>query len=118
MHTTSRLGLTDWSLVALTFLNFFLADARDGLEPFLDGFLATHGWSPMTLGIDATLGGVLGMVGTPPFGAWSTHLTTNARSSDLPIVERMPVASWWRSPATDQHPLQKTASSGFLSFIG
>ena len=70
MQTTSRTDLTDRSLVALAFLNFFLADARDGLGPFLDGFLATHGWSPMTLGIVATLGGVLGMVATPLFGAW------------------------------------------------
>ncbi|WP_337737896.1 MFS transporter [Agrobacterium vitis] len=57
------------SLIALAVLNFFLADARDGLGPFLDGFLATHGWSPMTLGIIATMGGVLGMVVTPLFGA-------------------------------------------------
>jgi hypothetical protein len=55
--------------VALAVLNFFLADARDGLGPFLDGFLATHGWSPMTLGIVATLGGVLGLIATPLFGA-------------------------------------------------
>jgi MFS family permease len=70
MQTISRTGVTDRSLVALAFLNFFLADARDGLGPFLDGFLATNGWSPMTLGIIATLGGVLGMVATPLFGAW------------------------------------------------
>lgn len=58
------------SLVALAVLNFFLADARDGLGPFLDGFLATRGWSSMTLGFVATLGGVLGMIATPLFGAW------------------------------------------------
>lgn len=57
------------SLIALAVLNFFLADARDGLGPFLDGFLATHGWQPFTLGIVATIGGVLGLVVTPPFGA-------------------------------------------------
>ncbi|MCV7435211.1 hypothetical protein [Mycolicibacterium bacteremicum] len=33
------------SLVSLAILNFFLADARDGLGPFLDAFLATRGWS-------------------------------------------------------------------------
>jgi MFS family permease len=60
---------TGRSLVALAILNFFLADARDGLGPFLDGFLATRGWSPMTLGLVATIGGVLGMVATPLFGA-------------------------------------------------
>jgi len=40
---STRTGLSDRSLVALAFLNFFLADARDGLGPFLDGFLATNG---------------------------------------------------------------------------
>ena len=43
----------DRSLLALAVLNFFLADARDGLGPFLDGFLATRGWSPMALGLVA-----------------------------------------------------------------
>ncbi|MGV2099470.1 MFS transporter [Rhizobium sp. 21-4511-3d] len=57
------------SLAALATLNFFLADARDGLGPFLDGFLATHGWTPMTLGVVATLGGILGLIATPLFGA-------------------------------------------------
>ncbi|WP_111563472.1 MFS transporter [Rhizobium sp.] len=69
MNSVSNSGLSGRSLVALAVLNFFLADARDGLGPFLDGFLATHGWSPMTLGIVATLGGVLGLIATPLFGA-------------------------------------------------
>lgn len=57
------------SLIALCALNFFLADARDGLGPFLDGFLVTKGWQPVTLGIIATIGGILGLVATPFFGA-------------------------------------------------
>ncbi|PRH88940.1 MFS transporter [Labrys okinawensis] len=57
------------SLIALSILNFFLADARDGLGPFLDGFLATRGWEPFTLGVIATIGGVLAMLTTPVFGA-------------------------------------------------
>jgi MFS family permease len=69
VNSVSNSGLSGRSLVALAVLNFFLADARDGLGPFLDGFLATHGWSPMTLGIVATLGGVLGLIATPLFGA-------------------------------------------------
>ncbi len=69
MKSVSNSGLSGRSLMALAVLNFFLADARDGLGPFLDGFLATHGWSPMTLGIVATLGGVLGLIATPLFGA-------------------------------------------------
>lgn len=69
MTTSPPTTLSGRSLVALATLNFFLADARDGLGPFLDGFLATHGWTPMTLGIVATLGGILGLIATPLFGA-------------------------------------------------
>jgi len=57
------------TLIALAALNFFLADARDGLGPFLDAFLATRGWSPMALGAIATVGGLVGLAATPLFGA-------------------------------------------------
>ena len=69
MTTSPPTRLCGRSLAALATLNFFLADARDGLGPFLDGFLATHGWTPMTLGVVATLGGILGLIATPLFGA-------------------------------------------------
>lgn len=59
----------DRTLAALAVLNFFLADARDGLGPFLDAFLATNGWSPMTLGVIATVGGLIGLLATPLCGA-------------------------------------------------
>ncbi|MBA8880824.1 MFS transporter [Phyllobacterium myrsinacearum] len=70
MQNSDRFGdrLTP-SLIALAALNFFLADARDGLGPFLDAYLATHGWTSMSLGIIATGGGILGMIATPLFGA-------------------------------------------------
>lgn len=70
MQSLPSRGLSDRSLVALAVLNFFLADAGDGLGPFLGGFLATKGWSPMTLRFIATLGGVLGMIAPILFGAW------------------------------------------------
>ncbi|MEH3138834.1 MAG: MFS transporter [Mycobacterium kyogaense] len=57
------------SLISLAVLNFFLADARDGLGPFLDAFLATRGWSPFALGAIATVGGLIGLAVTPAFGA-------------------------------------------------
>ncbi|KMO84367.1 MFS transporter [Mycolicibacterium chubuense] len=57
------------SLLFLAALNFFLADARDGLGPFLDAFLATRGWSPVALGAIATVGGLIGLAVTPAFGA-------------------------------------------------
>ncbi len=62
-------GTARRSLVALAILNFFLADARDGLGPFLDAFLATRGWSSVALGAIATTGGLIGLVVTPLFGA-------------------------------------------------
>lgn len=62
-------GLTRRSLLALAALNFFLADARDGLGPFLDAFLATRGWSSLALGAIATVGGLIGLAATPLFGA-------------------------------------------------
>lgn len=57
------------SLISLAVLNFFLADARDGLGPFLDAFLATRGWSSFALGAIATVGGLIGLAVTPLFGA-------------------------------------------------
>lgn len=59
----------DRTILALAMLNFFLADARDGLGPFLDAFLATQGWSTLTLGLIATVGGLIGLAATPLAGA-------------------------------------------------
>jgi MFS family permease len=61
--------VSDRSLAALCVLNFFLADARDGLGPFLDAFLATRGWSSLSLGLIATVGGLIGLAATPLCGA-------------------------------------------------
>jgi len=69
------------SLIALAALNFFLADARDGLGPFLDAFLATRGWSPFALGAIATVGGLIGLAVTPAFGALVTAPGTSGRWS-------------------------------------
>lgn len=56
-------------LMALAVLNFFLADSRDGLGPFLDAYLTTQGWRPLDLGLLATIGGVLGLAAGMPAGA-------------------------------------------------
>jgi hypothetical protein len=76
----------DRSLIALAFLNFFLADARDGLGPFLDGFLATQGWSPLTLGWIATAGGLIGLAVTPLCGALVDGTTWKRGLVALPVV--------------------------------
>ncbi|WP_202427715.1 MFS transporter [Duganella margarita] len=70
------------SLLALGLLNFFLADARDGLGPFLDAYLSTKGWAPMDLGLLATVGGVLGLVAGMPAGA----LTDRSHAKRLLVV--------------------------------
>ncbi|MEO8992328.1 MAG: hypothetical protein ABI284_08870 [Nitrosospira sp.] len=49
------------SLQALNALNFFIADVRDGLGPFLGVFLQGKDWSPSQIGIVMTLEGFVGM---------------------------------------------------------
>ncbi|BBK34403.1 putative MFS family arabinose efflux permease [Stella humosa] len=56
------------SLGALNALNFFMADVRDGLGPFLGVFLQGQGWQPAEIGLVMTLGGYAGMLATTPLG--------------------------------------------------
>lgn len=79
-------GLSDRSLFALAALNFFLADARDGLGPFLDAYLATHGWSSLSLGLIATVGGLLGLFVTPLVGALVDNSTWKRTLIAGPVV--------------------------------
>jgi MFS family permease len=57
------------SVGALNALNFFMADVRDGLGPFLGVFLQGKGWSPAEIGLVMTIGGLAGMLATAPLGA-------------------------------------------------
>lgn len=57
------------SLIGLNALNFFMADVRAGLGPFLGVFLQGHNWSPAEIGLVMTIGGIAGMVVTTPLGA-------------------------------------------------
>ena len=59
----------DRSLRALCALNFFMADVRDGLGPFLGVFLQQQNWSPSQIGMVMTVGGLAGMLTTTPAGA-------------------------------------------------
>ncbi|OYX13697.1 MAG: MFS transporter [Rhizobiales bacterium 32-66-8] len=54
---------------ALCAVNFFLADVRDGLGPFLGIFLVGQGWAPDAIGYVMTAGGLAGMLATAPLGA-------------------------------------------------
>lgn len=78
--------VSDRSLAALAVLNFFLADARDGLGPFLDAFLATQGWSTLTLGFIATAGGLVGLLATPLCGALVDSSTWKRALVAIPVV--------------------------------
>ncbi len=62
-------GGTRQSVRALSLLNFFLADVRDGLGPFLGIFLIGQGWGPDQIGYVMTIGGLAGMLATAPLGA-------------------------------------------------
>ncbi|WP_262525489.1 MFS transporter [Agrobacterium tumefaciens] len=79
-------GLSDRTLFALAALNFFLADARDGLGPFLDAFLATNGWSSLSLGLIATVGGLVGLIATPLCGALVDGTTWKRMLIAVPVV--------------------------------
>ncbi|MDI1296304.1 MAG: MFS transporter, partial [bacterium] len=54
-------------------LNFFLADVRDGLGPYLAIYLLavrgpTHGWNEATVGAVLTLAGIVGLLAQTPAG--------------------------------------------------
>ncbi|WBV24034.1 MFS transporter [Pantoea piersonii] len=56
------------SLQALCLVNFFMADVRDGLGPFLGIFLTEHHWRADDIGWVMTAGGLAGLVATIPAG--------------------------------------------------
>lgn len=67
---------------ALNALNFFMADVRDGLGPFLGVFLQQNGWSPADIGLVMTVGGLAGVAATTPVGV----LVDSTRAKRLIII--------------------------------
>ncbi|MBO0358443.1 MFS transporter [Hymenobacter sp. BT186] len=58
------------SLRALDSVNFFLADVRDGVGPYLAIYLlATHHWHPSDIGLAMSVSGIAGVVAQTPAGA-------------------------------------------------
>ncbi len=56
--------------LSLDSLNFFLADVRDGLGPYLAIYLlAVHQWDPASIGVVMTLAGVAALLTQGPAGA-------------------------------------------------
>src|SRR5215813_4109340 len=55
---------------ALDALNFFLADVRDGLGPYLAIYLLTiQNWDQASIGFVMSIGGIAGIVAQTPAGA-------------------------------------------------
>jgi predicted MFS family arabinose efflux permease len=64
-------------------LNFFLADVRDGLGPYLAIYLlAVHKWDPASIGLVMTLAGIAALVTQTPAGA----LIDRTRSKRLVVI--------------------------------
>ncbi|MCF5725480.1 MFS transporter, partial [Pseudomonas syringae] len=56
--------------LSLDSLNFFLADVRDGLGPYLAIYLlAVHQWDPASIGVVMTLAGMAALMTQGPAGA-------------------------------------------------
>ncbi|KIQ60039.1 MFS transporter [Pseudomonas fluorescens] len=56
--------------LSLDSLNFFLADVRDGLGPYLAIYLlAVHQWQPSSIGMVMTLAAIAGLITQGPAGA-------------------------------------------------
>ncbi len=69
--------------LSLDSLNFFLADVRDGLGPYLAIYLlAVHHWDPASIGVVMTLAGIAALLTQTPAGA----LIDRTRSKRAVIV--------------------------------
>ncbi|UVK86175.1 MFS transporter [Pseudomonas sp. B21-051] len=69
--------------LSLDSLNFFLADVRDGLGPYLAIYLlAVHHWEPASIGLVMTLAGIAALITQTPAGA----LVDNTRSKRAVIA--------------------------------
>ena len=65
-------------------LNFFLADVRDGLGPYLAIYLIavrgpTHGWNEATVGSVLTIAGIVGLLCQTPAGSLIDRITNKPR---------------------------------------
>jgi len=57
-------------------VNFFLADVRDGLGPYLAIYLlAVHHWEPASIGLVMTVAGLAALLAQTPAGALMDRIT-------------------------------------------
>ena len=80
--------------VALDALNFFAADARNALGPFVNVYLVTeHHWSQTEFGVVATMSGLLGLALQTPIGA-AIDLTPAKRGVIVISISAMAAVSF------------------------
>jgi len=80
-QTPDGAGVPDRTLDAL---NFFLADVRDGLGPYLAIYLIAvrgpaHGWNEATVGSVLTVAGIVGLLCQTPAGSLIDRVTNKPR---------------------------------------
>lgn len=94
--TQEHAGSRSW----LSGLNFFLADVRDGLGPFLGVLLLGQGWRADDIGYVMTAGGIAGMLATTPMGAWVDASRRKRLLLTLGILSlTLAILTLWRSPS-------------------
>ncbi|WP_260232230.1 MULTISPECIES: MFS transporter [Stenotrophomonas] len=70
---------------SLDAVNFFLADVRDGLGPYLAIYLlAVHKWDPASIGLVMTVGGLAALLAQTPAGALMDRV--NAKRATVVIA--------------------------------
>ena len=92
------------SVLALEWLNFFLADVQTGLGPFLAAYLASSGWNPGSVGYVLTFGGLVGVAMQTPAGAVidAVHRKRTLLAVNLGLLVAGALlgagtATWWAS---------------------
>jgi len=80
------------SLAALGALNFFMADVRDGLGPFLGVYLQAKDWSPSEIGTVMTIGGLATVAATAPTGALVDKIVAKRAAMILAAVATIVVS--------------------------
>jgi hypothetical protein len=90
-ESNAPIRLRERSGLLLDALNFFLADVRGALGPYLNVFLVTQqGWSQSSVGVMTTVGGLIGLVAQTPAGTVIDATPPSAASS-------FSLSWYWRS---------------------
>lgn len=121
---------------ALDALNFFLADVRDGLGPYLAIYLLvvrgpSHGWNEATVGMVLTIAGIVGLLSQTPAGGLidrvrnkpriviAAALLVTASSLSLPVVSGFTMVTITQSIAAAAGALFAPAISAItLGLVG